>query len=62
MALGLFVFAAFTAFVLFYGVFELDVCGIMRRSGWSRLWCLWGIGVGRLWRLQRLYCLWSVLG
>ena len=28
MALGLYVFTAFTAFVLFYGVFELDVCGI----------------------------------
>ena len=37
VALGLSVFAAFTAFVLFCGVFELDVCGIMRRSGWSRL-------------------------
>ena len=28
VALGLYVFTAFTAFVLFYGVFELDVCGI----------------------------------
>ena len=37
MALGQYVFAAFTAFVLFYGVFALDACGIMRRSGWSRL-------------------------
>ena len=23
---------------------------------------IWGIGVGRLWRLKSLYCLWSVWG
>ena len=55
-------FAAFTAFVLFYGVFELDVCGIMRRSGWLRCSVYGALGLDVLWRLQGLYCLWSVLG